>query len=161
MDGIFCANFCESRGGWQACQKTWHAKCHTCLGKGKFPVRVTEDERGNVWFKEEQRLQRINQGVRGAHTAIPFQCEGCWMVNLERCPLALGLDDAYVMCIRRALDAMGGRAVPTLGAHTAAVKQTVANCVQIRKTPTLPARGPMPLADHLGMGKAVEMLFNS
>jgi hypothetical protein len=55
---------------------------------------------------------------------------------------------------------MGGRAVSTIGSHAAAVKQIVMNCVQIRKTPTLPARGPMSLADHLGMGIAVEMLFN-
>ncbi len=56
---------------------------------------------------------------------------------------------------------MGGRAVSTIGSHAAAVKQTVMNCKRIRKTPTLPARGPMPLADHLGMGIAVEMLLNS
>jgi hypothetical protein len=41
------------------------------------------------------------------------------------------------------------------------VKRMVTNCRRIRKTPTLPARGPMPLADHLGTGIAVEMLFNS
>jgi hypothetical protein len=30
----------------------------------------------------------------------------------------------------------------------------------IRKTPTIPLRGPMPCADKLGMGTAVDMLFN-
>jgi hypothetical protein len=137
-------------------------KCYTCLLKGKFPVRVTEDERSNVWFKEEQWLQQINQGVRGAHAAIPFQCEGCWMANLEGRPPALGLDDGYVMCICQAnLDTMGSRAISILGSHATAVKQTVANYAQIKKTPTLPARGAMPLADHLGMRIAVEMLFDS
>jgi hypothetical protein len=56
---------------------------------------------------------------------------------------------------------MSSRAVSTIGSHAAAVKQTVMNCAQIRKTPTLSARGTMPLADHLGMGIAMEMLFNS
>jgi hypothetical protein len=55
---------------------------------------------------------------------------------------------------------MGGRAVSTLGSHAASVKRTVANYARIRKNPTLPVRGHMPLADHLGMGIAVEMLFN-
>jgi hypothetical protein len=49
----------------------------------------------------------------------------------------------------------------TIGSHAAAVKGTVTNCGRIRKTPTLPVRGPMPLAGHLGMGIAVEILFNS
>ena len=34
-------------------------------------------------------------------------------------------------------------------------------CALIRKTPALPVRGPMPMADELGMGKAVKMLYNS
>ncbi len=83
------------------------------------------------------------------------------MANLDgRCPVP-GLDDAYIMCICRAnLDAMGGQAMSTIGSHPAAVKRMVTNCRRIRKSPTLLARGPMPLADHLGMGITVEMLFN-
>jgi hypothetical protein len=78
--------------------------------------------------------------VRGTHASIPFQCEECWMFNLERCLPVPGLDDAYVMCIRQAnLDAMGGRATSTIAAHATAVKCTVQNCALIQKTPTLPA----------------------
>jgi hypothetical protein len=100
MDGIFCCNFCEPRGGWPACRKAWHAKCYECLGQGKFPVRKIEDEEGNLWYKQGQREERINQGVRGAHASIPFQCEACWMLNLEGCLPVDGLDDMYVTCIR-------------------------------------------------------------
>jgi hypothetical protein len=129
---------------------------------GKLPPGTTEDEVGNLWFKEEQQARRINRGVRGAHASIPFHCEDCWMVNLEGRLPTPELDDAYVMCIRRAnLDNMGSRAISTIGSHAAAVKQAVASCSLIRKTPALPARRPMPMADELGMGKAVEMLFNS
>jgi hypothetical protein len=67
---------------------------------GKFPHCTTEDESGNVWFKEERRARMINQGVRGAHASIPFQCKDCWMVNLEGRFPTPELDDAYVMCIR-------------------------------------------------------------
>jgi hypothetical protein len=68
----FCANFCKSQGSLPACQKTWHTGCYKCLGKGKFPLRMMTDKEGNLWFWQEQREQRINQGVRGAHASIPF-----------------------------------------------------------------------------------------
>ena len=84
------------------------------------------------------------------------------MVNLEGRLPAKGLDDAYLMLIRRAnLDAMGGRAVATIHGHAAALKRSVGNCQLIRKTPTIPPRGPMPLTDPVGMGLAVELLFHS
>jgi hypothetical protein len=162
MDGIFCVNFCESRNGLPACRKAWHASCYTCLGIGKFPLRTTEDEAGNAWFKQERRAQRINQGVKGAHASIPFQCEGCWILNLEGRPRGDESNDVYVMCIRRAnLDAMGGQAISTIQAHAAAVSRTVQNCRLMGKTPAIPNRGPMPCADELGMGMAVDMLFTS
>jgi hypothetical protein len=84
------------------------------------------------------------------------------MINLEgRYPVPR-LDDAYVMCLCQAnLDAMCSRAVFTIGSHAAAVKRAVASCSLICKNPALPARGPMPMTDDLGMGKAVEMLYNS
>ena len=59
-----------------------------------------QDEEGNLWYKHEKRIEPINQGVRGAHASIHFQCEYCWIINLEGRPPAKGLDDAYVMMIR-------------------------------------------------------------
>ena len=133
MEGISCANFCEPRGGWPACRRIWHARCYGCLGVGKFPLRETEDEMGNVWHKQAQRTQRINQGVRGAHASIPFQCEDCWMLNLEGRRPVCGLDDAFVMYLRRAnLDAMGGRSVATIEAHASAIRRNVQNCTLMR-----------------------------
>jgi hypothetical protein len=56
---------------------------------------------------------------------------------------------------------MGGRAALTIGAHATVVKCTVQNCALIQNTPvTLPAQGPMQLADPVGMGMAINMLFN-
>ena len=84
------------------------------------------------------------------------------MLNLEGRRPVSGLDDAYVMYVRRAnLDAMGGRSVATIGAHASAIKRNVQNCMLIRKTPTIPARGPMPIGDGVGMGVAVDMLIHS
>jgi hypothetical protein len=82
-----------------------------------------------MWYKEEKRAHRINHGVRGSHASILFQCKERWMLNLERCLPAFGLDDLYIMCICRAnLDAMGVRAASTIGTHVTAVKCTVQNC---------------------------------
>ena len=88
-----------------------------------------EDTSGNIWFKQEKHEERLNHAVRGAHAVIPFQCEDCWMLNLEgRLPVA-GLDDMYIMLIRRAnLDAIAGRATTTIEAHANQIKRTVANC---------------------------------
>ncbi len=162
MEGIFCANFCKPHSGWPACRKVWHAKCYKCLGQGKFLLKKIQDEEGNRWYKHDRRVQRINHGVHGAHASIHFQCEDCWMVNLERCLPAKGLDDAYLMLIRQAnLDAMGGQAVATIQGHAAARKRSVYYCHLFRKMPTIPPQGPMPLADTVGMGLAVELLFHS
>ena len=82
-------------------------------------------------------------------------------MNLEGRPPDSKLDEMYIKLIRQAnLDAIGGRAVTTTQAHAAAVKRIVCNCAAIRKSPTIPARGPMPLGDAVGMGIAVDMLQN-
>ncbi len=162
MEGIFCANFCEPRGKWPACRKAWHTGCYKCLGQGKFPVRRIQDKEGNKWYKHDRRVFRINHGVRGKHASIQFQCKICWLINLEgRLPVD-GLDEAYVMLVRRAnLDAMGGRAVATMEAHATAILRAVRNCQHFRKTPLIPPRGPMPISDGVGMGLAIELLFHS
>jgi hypothetical protein len=56
---------------------------------------------------------------------------------------------------------MGGRAVTTIAAHAGATKRVVRNCSLFRKTPTIPARGPMPTGENVGMSTVVDMLFNS
>lgn len=94
--------------------------------------------------------------------AIPFQCEDCWMINLEQRLPSPGLDDVYVSILRRAnLDAMAGRAKLTIASHVGVTMRTVKNCQMIQKTPTIDAHGPMPLKDSVGMGLAVEMIVLS
>ena len=121
-----------------------------------------QDVEGNPWFNQKLKEDEINHGVKGVHALIPFQCESCWMVNLEGRLPDPKLDEMYLMLIRRAnLDAMGGRAVTTTAAHASATKRVIRNCSIFRKTPTIPARGPMPMKDVVGMSTAVDMLFNS
>ena len=115
-----------------------------------------------MWYKQGLREERLNQGVKGFHAVFPFQCEGCWMLNMEgRLPVP-ELDDAYVMLIRRAnLDAMGGRAKTTIEGHAASLQRFIKNASQIRRTPSIPVRGPMPLEDKVGMGIAADLLLHS
>jgi hypothetical protein len=56
---------------------------------------------------------------------------------------------------------MGGHAVTAIKAHAAAIKRAVQNSRLIRKTPTVPPRGPMPIADQMGIGMAIDLLLNS
>ena len=58
------------------------------------------DGGGNVWFNQHKEEERLNQGYAGAHVVIPFQCEKCWLVNLERRLPLVRLDDVYVSLIR-------------------------------------------------------------
>ena len=99
MGGIICANFCKSRGGFRACRNVWHADCYTCLGISQFPMAKKIDAEGNLWHNQSKQEKPLKTGVRGAHVAIPFQCEVCWIMNLEgRLPIN-GLDDPYIMLI--------------------------------------------------------------
>ena len=66
------------------------------------------------------------------------------------------------MCIPQAnLDAMGGKDALTIQSHASALRRAFQNCRMIRKTPTIPLRCPMPCADDLEMGMAVDMIFKA
>jgi hypothetical protein len=76
MEGIFCANFCKSRGAWGPCRMTWHANCYKCLGIGQFPFCLHQDIEGNMWFKQRAKENEINQGVRGHMPPWCFNANG-------------------------------------------------------------------------------------
>ena len=120
------------------------------------------DDGGNLWHQQEKFEDRHNHGVRGAHVCIPFQCEECWILNMEGRDRLPDRDDLLVMMIRRAnLDAMSSRAESTIASHAAEVKRSIKLCEMVGKTPDLLRRGPMPVSDPVGMGLAVEMLIMS
>ena len=125
-------------------------------------MNTQKDFEGNIWHNLDAWTNKKNHGTRGAHASVPFQCEDCWMINLERRLPIPGRDDAYVMFIRRAnLDAIVSREKSTLEGHAARILQRVRNCVLIGKSPSIEPRDPMPIADSVGMGVAVELLLHS
>jgi hypothetical protein len=163
MRGIFCgANFSSSRGGWATCHNTWRAECYTPRGLMLvFPTSAIKDNLGNPWHKEEERQHRLSVGVEGAHLCIPFQCEVCWMRNLEKRDLAPG-DECHMACIKRAnLDAMAGKSPLTILAHLSETASIIKNAALINKTPSFQPRGPVPLSNPVGMGLAVDQLVKS
>ena len=99
--------------------------------------------------------------MAGAQFAIAFQCEVCWIRNLEhRDPVAS--DKEFIMMIRRAnLDAMLGKTAGTINGHRNRTRQMCEYSAAINKTPSLAPRGPFPLADPVGMGLALEILVKS
>ena len=123
---------------------------------------LTEDE-GPEWEAEQQKREiRLNTGREGAHAAMPFQCETCWMRNLEGRDPVSGQDDKYISCLRRAnLDAMVSKAPSTIKSHVRRIEDTINNCAAIHKTPYFAPRGPFPLEDQVGMGWAVDLLMKS
>jgi hypothetical protein len=121
-----------------------------------------EDEAGNPWYKQQEREDRINHGIAGAHLVMPFQCEDCWMRILEGRTPKQGVDDSLVACIRRVnLDAMTGKSARTIGSHLARSRRILAFNARYGKTPSLKPRGPLPSRDVVGMGVAVDMILYS
>jgi hypothetical protein len=92
-----------------------------------FPLAVLHDDDGELWEGQEQRNRRLNVDVAGAHAVIPFQCEICWIRNLEKREVNLVADRRYLACIHRAnLDAINSRAESTIKGHVSFIKRAVA-----------------------------------
>jgi hypothetical protein len=163
MEDLFCRNSSSSRGSWPPCRQMWHAECYTSRGDlPNFPTMSVEDKLGNPWHKEEERQRRMNQGVSGAHMCIPFQCEVCWMRNLEARDPIEWRDNVFVACIKRAnLDAMLGKSPLMIVSHIRECRTVIKNAELINKTPSYYPCGPFPLADVVGMGLAVDMELKS
>jgi hypothetical protein len=164
LQGIFCANYSSSRGGWPECRQAWHPECYTCQGTHIFPMSVLLDDDGELWEGQEDRAARLNTGIAGIHVSQPFQCEICWIRNLEgRDPVPVeDRDRLYLTCLRRAnLDAINSRAKGTIKHHVDFIETTLRNCKTINRTPKFQPRGPFPLDDLVGMGPAVDLLMKS
>ena len=119
------------------------------------------DEEGNEWHNEAARRIRLNMGVAGAHCCLPFQCDKCWLRNMERREPG-PKDDFTMKCIRRAnLDMMAGKAVTTIRGHKNRTKELVRYAEMSNRTPSLEPRGPFPEEDQIGMGLFCDILTKS
>ena len=157
-------NFCSSQGACTPYPSVWHAKCYTCLGQKypRFPMATIKDKQGNVWHKEEERQQRLMQGVKGAHLSTPFQCKTYWYQNLKGRELWAGESNFMLACIRRAnLDAMAGKSPLTIRGHLVETITVLRKAERINKAPSYHPCGPFPLGNPVGMGLAIDILTKS
>ena len=139
MRGIFCGNFSISRVGWP---------CYT--SRGQLPKFI-----GRTSVK-----LHLSQGVECTHVCIPFQCELCWMRNLEESDPINGRDDSYLVCIRCAnLNAITGKSPLTILAHLRETRGVIRNAKLVNKTPSYHPRGPFPLLDPVGGGHAPQVIY--
>ena len=80
-------------------------------------AKLTDDNEDD-WVGQAKREKRLNSACDGAHSAVPFQCEECWVRNLTGRAMSLPHDTNLRMCIRRAsLDAFAGKAKSTIASH--------------------------------------------
>lgn len=103
------------------------------------------------------------QGLAGIHSVLSFQCEDCWIWNLEGRESEPREDKLLWMLIRWVnLDAMCGRSKATIANHVENAIKSICNSLIIGKMPAvMGGRGPLPMMDCAGMGVAVEMLYES
>jgi hypothetical protein len=110
--GLFCANFSSSRGGFPACRQSWCAECYTSLVLGdKFHVEEPQDEGGFVWNKRGDELRYL-VARSGDHLQCPFQCDLCIFRTLKgEDSVGRRISDCMLKrCIRRInLDALWAR----------------------------------------------------
>ena len=124
-------------------------------------ITEIQDKAGNVWYKEEARKKRLNEGVNGAHICIFFQCELCWVRNLEGKDHIEG-DEKYIMSLIRAqLGALSRKSHLSIKGHQRVVVAKARRCESIRKTPSYEPQGSFPLDDPISMGLEVDMLLKS
>lgn len=164
--GIFCANFCESRGDFAPCRKAWHGRCYRPHPMDRFPVNIkmAEDDDDPELVTEEMEETRHAEARDGDHFITPFQCDLCHFRNVQqRNPVPVsGKDVGMFVTIRRAnLDAFWGREPGTVSTNLATLRRgyTMGSGAGMREP--LPPRGPFPLRDDCGMKAAYMLLENS
>ena len=163
MSGIFCANFATCRPPWPACQRVWCGPCYTPHPLDKFYHHCSKDEDGFEWGPKEDAT-RFRVARAGDHLLVPFQCDLCSFQNLtRRNPSSSSPQDDFLLCcIRRAnLDAVWGRESTTVSATLRGARQLLSFWRVAHLPIELPARGPFPVGNSLGLRVAIGMLIKS
>ena len=161
MQGLFCANYAKTRGGFESCQGVWCATCYTPDRPEEFPIQQMLEEDGIEIPKEEGDNDYL-VARKGDDLMCMFQCEVCHFRNMEgREPEEVGSDLKIMRYIRRAnLDAFWARRLTTVYPHFLEVRAIIKDADEMGIIPPLPKRGPLVLQDTCGMGAAVLLLKN-
>ena len=134
-------------------------------GQPGFPVCSAFNDESIYYNRRREDVMKYRMGRRGDSLIAPFQCEGCWFVNLHgRAPVVGNYSDTQKQrVIRRAnLDLFWSREAGTVRNVVGSIKDVVRRSKdQGWLRPPLEPMTPWPLADGEGMGVAILMLEKS
>lgn len=125
-----------------------------------FYTHREENEVNLVW-KKKSEINRYQVGMNGAFLLVPFQCDICWFVNLQkREPDLLSLVDLRILgYIRRVnLDVIWSRAPGTVSNTKSGIVNIIQCWKELGLEIKLPKVGPWPVEDHVGFGVALAQL---
>jgi hypothetical protein len=143
LEGIFCANFYWSVGGYPPCQQIWCGKCYTTKNELGFHIsKLTEEEEfENAHPRDRPRMQKSwgrkarseDDYLRerdGDCTLVPFKCDLCIFRKLAKVKLPQPGNPQHSLlmsCIRRLnLDAFWSRSTATVQGQRDKLKQGLA-----------------------------------
>ena len=163
MNGLFCANYLSSRGGWPPCNSVWCGECYTPHPLDRFHRHEVTDASGFAWAHPRDET-RFRVARAGDHLLSPFQCDTCVARTLRKSSLVPGnrQDDLLACCIRRAnLDVLWSRESSTVAANRRQIQQLLSIWDVLGVPPSFPPLGPFPMEDVQGIGVAIGMLYRS
>jgi hypothetical protein len=162
ISGLFCANSCERRGVFPACQGVWYEGCYKMdEGSDPFPVKRPVDEGGNDLTQEKDKA-RFSFARSGDHLMTRFQCDTCHFQNIRGRDIlqGVGADKLLMMCVRRAnLDALWSRESSTVENNRRQVGMLLRKGEMLDQL--LAPSGPLPLMDAQGMSIACRFLLRT
>jgi hypothetical protein len=141
----------------------WCSKYFQPLKGYRFPVRLPEDEQGNLLVNEEDR-NIFGAALPGDHLVCHFQCELWHFQNLQgRSPMEgagkLG-DTELLKCLRRVnLDAFWSQEPSIISHNLGKVNRVLHIAHELGMSdPSIPNMIPWELNDEFGAGVAVIMV---
>ena len=174
--GIFCVNWCISRGGFVPCRYITCGKCFTLDEKVKFSIQkrlyVAENKESkrdqqrleNAWKSKHRKDNDFLHARNGDHLLILFECPKCLFRkrNHRDQELKNPQDELLMACIIRAiLDAFWSRAEGTVSGYARNARKMSEHSETAWLYGLFRHSAQLPWEDHCGCEVAVEMLLYS
>jgi hypothetical protein len=177
-EGIFCANFSWSVGGYPPCHQAWCGKCYTTENELGFHIsKLTEEEEfenahpldrprmEKTWGRKSRSKDDYLLARNGDCTLVPFECDLCIFRKLKKtkAPNPSNPQHAlFLSCIRRMnLDAFWSRSTITVHGQRDKLKQGLVLSLLVGLDGPYSNDGPYPSFDHVGYEVAIQMLLMS
>ena len=141
----------------------WCCRCYRRDKLDKSHIDEPSDDDGAVMYNDESDEHGHKIGIDGAHLMLPFQCDLCLFRTLFlRNPRKEIGDKETLIVIRRInLDIVWAREPSTIQKNIGYLKNLIATCESSGFSPQLPALGPFPLKDDMGIAIAFSMIIQS